>query len=228
MAREVPDTEDRAFALQTVVEALCRQGEVARARELAGTIEENRRYGTYRQKAEALATVATALHGRGDSEGATTLLSQAALLLPKKPGWSDGGAMRALATAQFACAENAAAEALLARAEALARAIGGPWKVSELTQVAAAWRSCQQPARADEILAAAGQFLPTLTAGDRVPEALALARAQVAAGQPTAARKLLATTLTEAATLGSAEVVRAARLRTLLTWAELFGGEAAP
>ena len=228
MAREVPDTEDRAFALQAVVAELCRQGEVARARELAGAIEENRRYGTYRQKAEALANVATALHTRGDTEGSATLLAQAALLLPKKPGWSDGGAMRAVAVAQFACAEKAAAEALLARAETLAQAIGGPWKASELALVAAAWRSCKQPARADQILAEATTFLTTLSAGDRSPEALALARAQMTASQPAAARKLIAASLTEASTLGNAELARAAHVRALLTWAELFGSEAAP
>lgn len=228
MAREVPDTEDRAFALQGVVAALCHAGEVARARELAGSIEENRRYGTYRQKAEALAGVAAALHARGDTEGSATLLAQAGLLLPKKPGWSDGGALRAVAVAQHACGDVAAAEALLARTETLAQAIAGPWKVTELTQVAAAWRRCGQAARADRLLTEAGAFLVTLAPLDRAPEALVLARAQVAAGKSDAARAVLVAALADVATAGNAEVTRAPQIRALLTWAELFASEPLP
>ncbi len=227
-AREVPDTEDRAYALQAIVGPLCQAGEVARARELAGTIEENRRYGTYRQKAEALAQVATALHSRGDNEGAATLLAQAALLLPKKPGWSDGGAMRGVAVAQYACGETASATALLNRADDLASAIAGPWKVSEFTQISAAWRRCGESARADQRLAEAAIFLTTLTVTDRIPEALTLARAQFAAGQKLAARELLAATLAEALGLASPEVARAHHVRTLLAWAELFSTEPLP
>ena len=228
LAREVPDTEDRAYALQAIVGPLCQAGEVARARELAGTIEENRRYGTYRQKAEALAQVATALHSRGDSEGSATLLAQAALLLPKKPGWSDGGAMRGVAVAQHSCGETAAAVALLTRADELASAIAGPWRVSEFTQVSEAWRRCGESARADQRLAEASIFLTTLTVTDRIPEALTLARAQFAAGQKVAARKLLAATLAEASGLASPEVARAHHVRALLAWAELFGTEPLP
>ena len=228
LAREVPDTEDRAFALQAVVAALSQAGDVARAREVAGTIEENRRYGTYRQKAEALAHVATALHQRGDPEGAATLLAQAALLLPKKPGWSDGGALRAVALAEHACGETAAATTLLTRAEDLAQAIAGPWKVSELTQVAAAWRRCDQAARADQRLADAATFLAAQTVTDRLPEALTLARAQFAAGQRDTARKLLTATLAEVSGLPNPDVSRGPHVSTLLTWAELFGIESLP
>jgi Flp pilus assembly protein TadD len=228
LAREVPDTEDRAYALQAIVGPICQAGEVARARELAGTIEENRRYGTYRQKAEALALVATALHKRGDSEGAETLLAQAALLLPKKPGWSDGGAMRGVAVAQHACGDTVAAMALLTRADALASAIAGPWKVSEFTQVSAAWRRCGEAAHADQRLFDAESFLAKLAMTDRLPEALALARAQFNAGQSLAARKLIIATLAEASALASPEVARTHHVRTLLTWAELFGNEPLP
>jgi len=227
-AREVPDAEDRAFALRDVVLEFCRQGEVMQARELADAIEENRRYGTYRQKAEALAQVATALHGRGDNEGAATLLAQAALLLPKKPGWSDGGAMRGVAAAQYACGETASATALLNRADDLASAIAGPWKVSEFTQISAAWRRCGESVRADQRLAEAAIFLTTLTVTDRIPEALTLARAQFATGQKVTARKLLAATLAEAVGLASPEVARAHHVSTLLAWAELFSTEPLP
>lgn len=222
MAREVPDTEDRAFAQREVVAELCRAGDVNRARELAGSIEENRRYGTYRQKAGALADVARTLHARGDAEGAATLLAQAELLLPKKPGWSDGGAMIEVSVAAHTCGQTEQGRALLLRAETLAQAIAGSWKVAELANLAAAWRACGDTERAQARLAEAGEFLATLPPLERAPEAIALARAQ-AAGAKDSARTLLLATLAGADRAKNDGAWRAVRVRSLLAWSELFG-----
>jgi len=223
MARDVPDTEDRAFAQREVVAELNRAGDVTRARELAGSIEENRRYGTYRQKAGALADVARTLHARGDTEGAATLLAQAELLLPKKPGWSDGRAMVEVAIAAHACGQTEQGRVLLVRAETLAQAIAGSWKVSELANLAAAWRACGDTARAEARLVEAGEFLATLTTLERVPEALALARTQAAAGASGAARSILLATLADVDREMQVPAWQAVRVRTLLAWAELIG-----
>jgi hypothetical protein len=102
----VPDTEEKASALQAVVAELNRTGELAKARGLAGTIEEIRRYGTYLQKAAALADPARTLHARGDPDDTATLLAQAELLLFKKPGWSDGAAYRDVAVAAYRCGQK--------------------------------------------------------------------------------------------------------------------------
>lgn len=223
LAHTVPDAEERAFALRDVVAALNRAGEVARARELAGTIEENRRYGTYRQKAAALADTARTLHRRGDVDDAATLLGQAELLLPKKPGWADGVAYRDVADAAFACGERPKALDLLGRAEALARQIAGPWKVTELTRVAASWRTGGDAPRAAAVHADAALFLATLSPMDHSDEALALARAWHAAGEPAKARALLAGILADADTAANPEAWRKPRVRALLALDELFG-----
>ncbi len=226
LALTVPDTEEKAFALQDVVAELNRAGQVAKSRELAGAIEENRRYGTYRQKAAALSDTARTLHTRGNSEDAATLLAQAELLLPKKPGWSDGVAYRDVAVAAYACGQKEKAAELLNRTEALAQQIAGPWRVSELTRVAAAWRSCGDHPRAGARLDEAAAFLLTLQPLDRAEESLALARAWLEAGAAFEgkqhARSTLAAVLAEAERAGNTEVWRKPRVRTLLAQAELF------
>lgn len=227
-AREVPDAEDRAFALREVVFEFCRQGEVTQARELAEVIEENRRYGTYRQKAGALAAVARALHEKGNQAGADTLLTHATSLLPKKPGWSDGGALLEVAQARFHCGHAEAGRELLGRAEALARGIAGAWRISELSAVATAWQSCGEREHALTVLKEAEQALATFPAQERGPEALALARAQHASGDAESARNLIASVLSDATGAGDADFARAQRVRALLAWAELFGDEAVP
>ncbi len=221
-AGEVPDAEDRAFALREVVVEFCRRGEVARARELAETIEENRRYGTYRQKAGALAAVARALHGGGDHTGAAALLTRAESLLPKKPGWSDGGALLEVAVAVFECGQAEHGRELLGRAETLALGIAGAWRVSELCAVANAWRESGEAERANGLLREAEVFVAALSPTERAPESLVLARALHAANQTDAARKVLASVLSGATDR------REVRARALLAWAELFGNEAVP
>lgn len=228
MAREVPDAEDRAFALRDVVFELCRAGEITRARELAAAIEENRRYGTYRQKAAALSAVSSLMQSRGDAEGAATLLAQAELLLPKKPGWSDGEALLSVGVAGHACGQTDKAGELFNRAGALARGIGGAWKVSELTAVAAAWREVGEKARAAELLAEAETLLAALPASERAPEALALARAHAAADNAGKARTLVAEALAEALREEKTGSGRAAQVRALLAWAEITGEAAVP
>ena len=227
LAHTVPDTEEKASALQAVVAHLNRAGEVAQARELAGTIEENRRYGTYRQKAAALADTARTLHARGNPDDAATLLAQAELLLPKKPGWSDGAAYRDVAVAAYRCGRKDLAFALLTRAEALAQQIAGPWKVTELTRVAAAWRDCADASRAAALLNGAADFLQTLQPLDRAEEALALAQGWARAGEsPGGKDRALATmnaVLGEAARAGNPETWRKPRVRALLASAELAG-----
>jgi hypothetical protein len=221
LAHTVPDTEDKAFAQQDVVAALNRAGEVARARELAGAIEENRRYGTYRQKAAALADCARTLYLRGNAEDATTLLAQAELLLPKKPGWSDGGAYRDVAVAAHACGEKDRAHALLTRTEALARQIAGPWRVAELVSVADAWRACGDAPRAAAGLREAADFLATLAPLERAEQAVALARGWSAEGEPAKARAALGAVLAEADAAGRTEAWRKPRVMALLAEAEL-------
>jgi len=223
MAAEVPDGEDRAFAQREVITALCAAGNVARARELAGSIEENRRYGTYRQKAGALSDVARTLNARGDTDGAATLLAQAELLLPKKPGWSDGGAMLEVAIVAYQCGELEKSHALLLRAETLAQAITGTWKVSELAHLAAAWRTCGDIERASARLTDAEKFLATLPPLERAAEALVLARAHVAAAHPDNARRLLGMTLADATRAEPTDAWRAIHIRTQLAWSELLG-----
>lgn len=227
-ARDVPDAEDRAFALRDVVHEFCRQGEVSKARELADAIEENRRYGTYRQKAGALAAIARALHVKGDQAEADALLTHAASLLPKKPGWSDGGALLEVAQARFDCGQAEAGRELLVRAEVLARGIAGAWRVSELCAVATAWQSCGERDRAQAVLKEAQQAIATFPAPERGPESLALARAQHAAGNVKDARLLVSAALIDATGAGDADVWRAQQVRALLVWAELFGEEAVP
>lgn len=226
LALTVPDTEEKAFALQDVVAALNRAGQVAKSRELAGAIEENRRYGTYRPKAAALADTARTLHARGNSEDAATLLAQAELLLPKKPGWSDGVAYRDVAVAAYACGQKEKARELLDRAEALAQSIAGPWKVAELTRIAAAWRACGESSRANARLTEAASFLLTLPPLGRAEESPALAQAWLeacAAGEGRErARSTLAAVLTEAERAGNTEVWRKPRVRALLAQTELF------
>ncbi|MEO6245586.1 MAG: hypothetical protein ABIQ12_09125 [Opitutaceae bacterium] len=223
LARAVPDTEEKAHALHGVVAELCRAGLVAKARELAGTIEENRRYGTYRQKAAALALTARALHARGNPEDAATLLAQAELLLPKKPGWSDGIALVAVAESAHACGEPAKVNALLTHAETLAHMIAGSWKVSELARLATGWRTCGDARRARTLLDDAEQFLNTLPPLDRAEESLPLARAWAEAGEPARARAVLVAALDEARQSESAEAWRKPRVQALLAWVELFG-----
>ena len=225
-AREVPDAEDRAFALRDVVLEFCRQGEVTKARELADAIEENRRYGTYRQKAGALAAIARALHTKGDQAEADALLMRAASLLPKKPGWSDGGALLEVAQARFHCGQAEAGRELLERAEALARGIAGAWRISELSGVATAWQACGERDRAQAVLMEAQQALATFPALERGPEALALARAHHAVGNVKDARLLVSSALADATGAGDADIWRAQQVRALLTWAELFGDAA--
>jgi len=227
-ARAVPDAEDRAFALRDVVLEFSRRGEVALARELRDAIEENRRYGTYRQKAAALSAIARALHAKGDRAGAEALLTQAASLLPKKPGWSDGGALLSVGLAGHACGQTDKAGELFNRAGALARGIGGAWKVSELTAVAAAWRDVGEKARAAELLAEAETLLAALPASERAPEALALARAHAAADNAGKARTLVAEALAEALREEKTGSGRAAQVRALLAWAEITGEAAVP
>ena len=227
LAHTVPDTEEKASALQAVVAELNRAGELAKARELAGTIEENRRYGTYRQKAAALADTARTLHARGNPDDAATLLAQAELLLPKKPGWSDGAAYRDVAVAAYRCGQKEKAFDLLTRAEALAQQIAGPWKVTELTRIAAAWRDCSDVARASDRLTEASVFLQTLQPLDRAEESLALAQGWAFAGESldgnAQARATLNASLAEADRAGNPEPWRKSRVRLLLTSAELLG-----
>jgi len=227
LAHTVPDTEEKASALQAVVAELNRAGEISKARELAGTIEENRRYGTYRQKASALADTARTLHARGNPEDAATLLAQAELLLPKKPGWSDGGAYRDVAVAAYHCGQKEKASELLTRTEALAQQIAGPWKVTELTRIAAAWRDCTDVARAAARLAEAAVFLKTLPPLERAEEALALAEGWALAGESfegkAQARALVTAVLAEAESAGRADTWRKPRVRALLALAELSG-----
>lgn len=225
-AREVPDAEDRAFALRDVVLEFCRQGEVVRARELADAIEENRRYGTYRQKAGALAAIARALHATGDQAGTQVLLTQAAALLPKKPGWSDGEALRDVALAQIACGRTDAGRALLERAEALARGIAGAWRVSELSAVATAWLTGGERKRADNLFKEAQSALAAFPPLERGPESLVLARAQHAAGNVAEARGLLLAALSDGTIGGDTEASRTRQVRALLAWADVFGDEA--
>ncbi len=226
LAHTVPDTEDKAFALQEVVQELCRAGLVERARALAGTIEENRRYGTYRQKAAALAACARTLHARGNPDDATTLLAQAELLLPKKPGWSDGVAFVAVGEAAYVCAQKDKAHELLTRADALAQTIAGPWKVSELSRTAMAWQLCGDDQRASDCLTAAGKFLATLQPLERAEESLSLARAWVTVGQPAKARATLRAVFDEIDLATNKPAWGKAQFRALLAWAELFGDEA--
>ena len=227
LAHTVPDTEEKASALQAVVAELNRAGEISKARELAGTIEENRRYGTYRQKATALADTARTLHARGNPEDAATLLAQAELLLPKKPGWSDGAAYRDVAVAAYRCGKKDKAVELLARAEALAQQIAGPWKVTELARIAAAWRDCADVTRAAARLAEAAVFLKTLPALERAEEALALAQGWALAGESgeekAQARAFVTAVLAEADREGNPETWRKPRVRALLALAELSG-----
>ena len=227
LAHTVPDTEEKASALQAVVAELNRAGEISKARELAGTIEENRRYGTYRQKASALADTARTLHARGNPEDAATLLAQAELLLPKKPGWSDGGAYRDVAVAAYHCGQKEKASELLTRTEALAQQIAGPWKVTELTRIAAAWRDCADVARSAARLAEAAVFLKTLPPLERAEEALALAEGWALAGESfegkAQARALVTAVLAEADSAGRADTWRKPRVRALLALAELSG-----
>jgi tetratricopeptide (TPR) repeat protein len=228
LAHTVPDTEEKASALQVVVAQLNRAGEIAKAQELAGTIEENRRYGTYRQKAAALADTASTLHTRGNPEEAATLLAQSELLLPKKPGWSDGAAYRDVAVAAFRCGQKEKAVELLTRAEALAQQIAGPWKVTELTRVATAWRACGESDRAVARLTEMAEFLATLTPLERAEESLALAQAWFAFSPDSRDGKakalaLLAAVLAEADRAGNPETWRKPRVRALLATAELSG-----
>ena len=228
LAREIPDIEDRAFALADIVGEIARKGDVAKARELAGSIEENRRYGTYRQKSVALAGVARILHQRGDSDGAATLLAQAELLLPKKPGWSDGEALLRVGLAAHACGQPEHGRELLARSEALARAISGAWKASELARVADAWRACGDLNRASALLKETADFLATLPPLERAPEALALARARAAAGFSEAANALLTATLADAERAENTDPWRAIRVRTLLARVEIRDADPRP
>ena len=226
LAQTVPDTEDKAFALQEVVQELCRAGLVERARTLAGTIEENRRYGTYRQKAAALAACARTLRARGNPDDATTLLAQAELLLPKKPGWSDGVAFVAVGEAAYGCAQKEKARELLTRADELAQTIAGPWKVSELSRTATAWQQCGDDQRASDCLTTAGKFLATLQPLERAEESSSLARAWVTVGQPAKGRATLRAAFDEIDRAVNKNAWRKARMHTLLAWTELFGDEA--
>ena len=228
IAQGIADAEDRAFAQLSVVRALVAAGELNRAEQLALSMEENRRYGTYRQKAEALSAVAIAHHHQGACDGASQLIQTAAQLLPKKPGWSDGEAMRTVAIATHALGEIDAAQVWLGQAETLADAIKGPWRVSELTAVAGAWVACNQTARSEIVLKNVGVFLASLPADERVREAPTLARAYHAVGEQAAARAILTANLSLAATLPQPEVSRAARIRTWVAWTELFGAEPIP
>jgi hypothetical protein len=227
LAHAVPDTEEKAVALQEVVAELCRAGQIAKARELAAVIEENRRYGTYRQKAAALAITAQTLHARGNPDDAATLLAQAELLLPKKPGWADAGAFVAVAAAAGACGDNDKSHALLARAEALAQSIGGPWKVSELARIAAAWRTCCEAGRARDRLVEAANFLRTLSPLERATESLGLSRAWKDAGEPKPARDTLLAVLKDADQAENQDAWRKPRVLVLLAWSDLFGDEPA-
>ncbi len=222
LAHTVPDAEERAFAQQDVVAALNRSGDVARSRELAGTIEENRRYGTYRQKATALADTARTLFQRGNADDAATLLAQAELLLPKKPGWADGIAYRNVALAAFACGEPTKAAALLEKAEALARQIAGPWKVTEFTGVATSWRTCGDVTRATALLTEASAFLGSLAPLESADETPTLARAWHAAGETARARTLLNGVITAAGAAANAEAWRKAHVRALVVSDELL------
>ncbi len=227
LAHTVPDPEEKASALRDVVAMLNRAGQVAQARELAGAIEENRRYGTYRQKAAGLADTARTLHTRGNPEDAATLLAQAELLLPKKPGWSDGGAYLDVAVAAYGCGQKEKAAELLVRAESLAQQIAGPWKVTELVRVATAWRACADGGRAVARLTEAAEFLRTLTPLDRAEESLAVARGWVEASASfegkMKARAIVDAVIAEADHAGNLETWRKARVRALLASAELFG-----
>ena len=225
-AREVPDAEDRAFALRDVVRELARRDEVALASELADAIEENRRYGTYRQKAGALSAIALARHRRGDRAEAEALFTQAAALLPKKPGWSDGEALRDVAAAQLGCGQTGAGRELLARAEMLARGIAGAWRVSEMSAVAKVWLAVGEPERARSLIRDAEKALVSIPPTERAPESLALARVQQTAGNLNAARALIREVLNDDAGESDAEAKRARQVRALLVWAELFGDEA--
>ena len=222
LAHTVPDTEERAFAQQEITAALCRAGLVEPARQLAGTIEDSRRYGTYRQKSAALADVARTLHRRGNPEEAATLLAQAELLLPKKPGWSDGLALVVLAEAFHACGDAGKARDLMARAEALAQTIAGSWKAAELARVAAGWRTCDDAARAHAALEAAVQFLAGLNPWARAEEAAPFARAAAQAGDAVQARAALLATLDDAQRAENRDAWRKPHVRTLLAWVELF------
>lgn len=227
LAHTVPDTEEKAFALQDVTAELNRSGQVAQARTLASAIEENRRYGTYRQKAAALADTARTLHARGNPDDAATLLAQAELLLPKKPGWSDGGAFRDVAVAAHACQQTTRAVALLAQAEALAQQIAGPWRVTELAQLATAWQACGETQRANERLTEAAGFLANLAPLDRAEEAPTLARIYAeSAGKSDGKAKalaILAGVLAEADLAGNSEAWRKPRVRALLARGRLTG-----
>ena len=225
-AREVPDTEDRAFALMDVVRELSRRDEVALAQGLADAIEENRRYGTYRQKAGALSAIALALYQRGDRAEAEALLTQAAALLPKKPGWSDGEALRDVAAAQLACGQIDAGRELLARAEMLARGIAGAWRVSEMSAVAKVWLAGGERERALSLIQESEKALVSISPTERAPESLTLARVQHTAGNLNAARAVIRAVLTDDAGGDDAEAKRARQVRALLVWAELFGDEA--
>lgn len=227
LAHTVPDTEEKAFALQDVTVELNRSGQVAQARTLASAIEENRRYGTYRQKAAALADTAHTLHARGNPDDAATLLAQAELLLPKKPGWSDGGAFRDVAVAAHACQQTTKAVALLSQAESLAQQIAGPWRVTELARLATAWHACGETQRASERLAEATEFLAHLTPLDRAEEAPLLARMWAEPGVKTdgkaKALAILAGVLAEADLAGNGEAWRKPRVRALLARGRLTG-----
>jgi tetratricopeptide (TPR) repeat protein len=225
-AREVPDTEDRAFALMEVVRELSRRDEVALAQGLADAIEENRRYGTYRQKAGALSAIALALYQRGDRAEAGALLSQAAALLPKKPGWSDGEALRDVAAAQLGCGQTDAGRELLARAETLARGIAGAWRITEMSAVAKVWLAGGEPERARSLIQDAEKALSSIPSTERAPESLTLARVQHTSGNFNAARALIRAVLNDDAGESDAEAKRARQVRALLVWAELFGDEA--
>jgi tetratricopeptide (TPR) repeat protein len=227
-ARDVPDAEDRAFALRDVVLELSRRGEVAMARGLADAIEENRRYGTYRQKAGALSAIALARHQRGDRAEAEALLNQAAALLPKKPGWSDGEALRDVAAAQLGCGQTDAGRELLARAETLARGITGAWRVTEMCAVAKVWLTGGERERALSLIQDSEKALSSIPRTERAPESLMIARVQHAAGNPNAARALIRAVLNDGVGEGDAEAARVRQVRALLAWAELFGDEEAP
>lgn len=227
MAAVVPDLEEKASALRELVIELCRAGDVAKARQIASGMEENRRYGTYRQKAAALAATARTLHDRGNPEDALTLLEQAKLLLPRKPGWSDGESFVAVALAAQACGEGDSARALLKQADELAHTIGGAWKVRELAAVATAYHTCGDAARATLLLGEAQTFLATLPPLERAAEAIPLARAWAAHEHAGEARATLAAIFKESQKAENKDVWRRARVHALVAWAELFGEEKA-
>jgi hypothetical protein len=154
------------------------------------------------------------------------LLIQAAALLPKKPGWSDGEALRDVAAAQLACGQIDAGRELLARAEMLARGIAGAWRVSEMSAVAKVWLAGGERERALSLIQESEKALVSIPPTERAPESLTLARVQHTAGNFNAARALIRAVLNDNAGESDAEAKRARQVRALLVWAELFGDEA--